>query len=86
MEIKKFDQLEELNEDSGLHPGDRDQLVSYGDYIRKFIPTFDVFINGNYGEIHIDNITRFKTQGPSTTNVILAYVSGMMTGLRYIKK
>ena len=78
MKIKK---VNELNENLS----DRDQLLLFSSIIRKIIPTFDVTIDGNYGEIRFDGMVKFHTTGPNTWNVILAYVTGMMIGLTYKK-
>jgi hypothetical protein len=82
MKIKRFKE-ENINEE--FHPNDRETLIKYGMAIRKSIPTFDVNINGNVGTVKIDGMTRFTTQGNETMATILAYVTGMHTGLTYKK-
>lgn len=68
-----------------MHQNDYSQLVSMSFIIRKYKPDFNVYIQGNEGSIVYDGMTRFTTTGPATDNVILAYVSGMMMGLKHNK-
>ena len=82
MKIKKFTE-EIVNEE--FHPNDRETLIKYGDAIRKYIPTFDVSINGNVGIVKIDDMTKFTTQGHETMATVLAYVTGLYIGLSYKK-
>lgn len=68
-----------------MHQNDYDQLIFMSSYIKKFKSDFNVYIQGNQGSIEYDGMTRFTTTGPATDNVILAYVSGMMMGLKHNK-
>jgi len=80
MEIKKFDELIlEMNQ------GDYDFIMQIGGDIRMIIPTFDMSINGNYGEIRINGMVKFHTQGSETLATIGAYMSGLLAGLHYKK-
>ena len=69
-----------------MHQNDYNQLILYSSVIKKYIPSFDVSIQGNYGEIRMNGSIRFHTTGPATDNVILAYVTALMTGLTYKKQ
>lgn len=68
-----------------MHINDYNQLLSMSHIIRKYKPDFDVKIEGYHGHIFHDGMVRFTTTGPATDNVILAYLSGLMVGLKHNK-
>lgn len=82
---KDLGNVKENNNVNEMHQNDYSQLATMSYFIRKYKSDFDVRINGNYGEISYDGMVRFTTTGPATDNVILAYVTGMMVGLKHNK-
>ncbi len=68
-----------------LPRSDRDQAIFIAKTIRKYIPSFEMNINGNYGEIRINNIKTFDTTGAHTIQCIMSYMAGLLTGLTYTK-
>jgi hypothetical protein len=81
--IKKFGEENLVLEE--IHVNDHDTILTLGREIQMIIPTFDMRITGNYGEIKIDGMVRFTTQGHETVAAITAYMSGLYTGLKYKK-
>lgn len=65
---------------------DLDKLRILVKMVQTYIPYFEVYINGNYGEVRIKNIKKFDTSGSQTVTIICSYVSGVLTGLFYQKK
>lgn len=67
-----------------------EQIMSITDhlkYIRKHIPSIEVFFHGNYGEVRIDNKRTIYTSGNETISIILSYLNGLLEGYsRGIKK
>jgi hypothetical protein len=70
--------FESINE---IYQVEFDKIKMISKIIQKYIPTFEVIIHENYGEIQIDGITTFSATGPTTINVILRYIEDIMMRL-----
>ena len=66
-----------------MNSKDRENILLLSKIVLKSIPLFDMRIEGNYGEITINNKNVFNTTGPDVVPIMISFISGIIVGLRY---